>query len=64
MLTELDLQPDEDGEHERLVQDAEKQWRLKRKYEGFDRRNRVKMALFRKGYELDAIDAVLAEFND
>lgn len=64
MLTELDLQPDEDGEHERLMQDAEKQWRLKRKYVGYDRRNRVKMALFRKGYELDAIDAVLAEFND
>ncbi|WP_125707557.1 recombination regulator RecX [Lacticaseibacillus porcinae] len=64
MLSELDLQPDVDGEHERLVADAEKQWRLKRKYEGYDRRNRVKMALFRKGYDLDAIDAVLAEFND
>lgn len=64
MLQELDLQADVDGEHERLVQEAQKQWRAKRKYTGFERRNRVKMALYRKGYDLDAIDAVLDEFDD
>lgn len=60
----LALAPDAEAELDRLHQDAAKQWRQKRKYSGYERRNRVKQALYRKGYQLDAIDGVLAEFDD
>ncbi|WP_164508399.1 recombination regulator RecX [Lacticaseibacillus baoqingensis] len=60
VMAELDLQPDTDGEAERLQKEAAKQWRLKHRYSGYDRRQRVKQALYRKGFQLDAIDKALA----
>ncbi|WP_179395104.1 recombination regulator RecX [Lacticaseibacillus absianus] len=63
-LAALTLTKDEAGEAERLQQEAAKQWRLKRNYTGFDRRNRVKQALFRKGFALDDIDPVLRTLED
>ncbi|MCX2455347.1 recombination regulator RecX [Lacticaseibacillus nasuensis] len=63
-LAELDFQPDPAGEADRLATEAAKQWRLKRKYTGYDRRQRVKQALYRKGYDLTAIDTALAELTD
>lgn len=63
-LAGLALAPDRDLEADLLAREAEKQWRLKRKYTGYDRRNRVKQALVRKGFDYDAIDAVLATLED
>jgi regulatory protein len=63
IMAALDVQPDPEVENARLAQEAAKQWRLKRRYTGYDRRQRVKQALYRKGYALDAIDAVLAELE-
>lgn len=64
VVADLALEPDTAGEHDRLQAEAAKQWRLKHRYTGYDRRNRVKQALYRKGYQLDDITAVLAEFSD
>ncbi|WP_461226833.1 recombination regulator RecX [Lacticaseibacillus suihuaensis] len=58
-LAGLALERDVAQEQTALEAAAAKQWRLKRQYDGYERRNRVKQALFRKGFELDAIDAVL-----
>ncbi|WP_390409327.1 recombination regulator RecX [Lacticaseibacillus jixiensis] len=64
VVESLALVPDVEQENDRLRQEAAKQWRQKRQYSGYERRNRVKQALYRKGYQLDAIDAVLAEFEE
>lgn len=63
-LAALHLEKDQEQEDDLLKREAAKQWRLKRKYTDFDRRNRVKQALARKGFDFDAIDAVLAELPD
>lgn len=63
-LDQLHLEIDQEQEDDLLTREAAKQWRLKRKYTGFDRRNRVKQALARKGFDFDAIDAVLTKFGD
>ncbi|MFD1442003.1 recombination regulator RecX [Lacticaseibacillus hegangensis] len=62
-LAALALEPDAEQETDLLTREAEKQWRLKRKYTGYDRRNRVKQALVRKGFDYDAIDAVIARLE-
>lgn len=61
IMAALDFEKDAEGEQDRLQHEAEKQWRLKHRYTGYDRKRRVKEALYRKGYDLDAIDAVLSE---
>ncbi|WP_125702789.1 recombination regulator RecX [Lacticaseibacillus daqingensis] len=58
-LADLALQKDEVGEADRLAVEAAKQWRQKARYQGYERRNRVKQALFRKGFALDDITPVL-----
>lgn len=58
-IADLQLSQDIDQEAERLEQEAAKQWRQKKRYTGYDRRQRVKQALFRKGFELEMIDAAL-----
>lgn len=63
-LAALALEPDREQEADLLTREAAKQWRLKRKYAGYDRRNRVKQALVRKGFDYDAIDAVLATLEE
>jgi len=50
-------------EQEELVRQAEKQWRQKRQYQGYERRQKVKQALYRKGFDLDAIDQVLTRLE-
>ncbi|WP_225046952.1 recombination regulator RecX [Lacticaseibacillus kribbianus] len=63
-LAGLDLTRDTALEATTLEAAAAKQWRLKRRYEGYDRRNRVRQALFRQGFELDAIDAAVAALEE
>ncbi|OAU79445.1 recombinase RecX, partial [Lacticaseibacillus rhamnosus] len=47
-----------------LKTEAEKQWRLKQRYDERTRKQKVKTALFRKGFDLGAIDDVLSELVD
>ncbi|WP_461213021.1 recombination regulator RecX [Lacticaseibacillus sp. GG6-2] len=64
VLADLALVADPDSENERLRAAAAKLWRQKRQYQGYERQQRVKQALYRKGYDLDAIDTVLAELAE
>lgn len=58
-LASLALDRDDEAEAGLLEREAAKQWRLKRKYEGYERTQRVRLALLRKGFQNDAIDEVL-----
>lgn len=51
-------QPAPDPQHEAdlLNREAQKAWRHYAKYQPYDRKQRVKQRLFRKGYQLDDID--------
>lgn len=60
----LDPQPDAESELALLKAEAAKQWRLKQHYEARIRKQKVKSALFRKGFDLDAIDDVLADLAE
>lgn len=63
IMADLALEPDVEAEQDQLLMAATKQWRQKRRYEGYERRQRVKQALFRQGFELDAIDAVITQLE-
>ncbi len=63
VLAELELEADPDDEADQLHQAAKKLWRQKRQYPDYERRQRVKQALFRKGFALDAIDTVLDQLS-
>lgn len=60
-----DVQPEEDEEREDtlLREAAEKAWRQKRGVDPFKRGQKVKQQLYRKGFDLDAIDRVLDEIK-
>lgn len=64
IMAQLDWDDEEDNEMALLKQQAEKQWRLKRRYTGNERKQKVKQALYRKGFALDQIDAVLNELEE
>ena len=63
-IAKLDPQPDPEAELTMLKTEAEKQWRLKQRYDERTRKQKVKTALFRKGFDLGAIDDVLSELVD
>ncbi|MFD1431455.1 recombination regulator RecX [Lacticaseibacillus yichunensis] len=63
-LASLDLAKDDDHEADLLAREATKQWRLKQRYTGRDRTERVKQALFRKGFTGDAINEALAKLEN
>lgn len=63
-IAKLDPQPDPEAELTMLKTEAEKQWRLKQRYDERTRKQKVKTALFRKGFDLAAIDDVLSELVD
>lgn len=50
-----------DQENALLVAQAEKIWRRYRRYTGMDRERRFKQAMFRKGFDLDAVQRWLDE---
>ena len=54
-IAKLDPQPDPEAELTMLKTEAEKQWRLKQRYDERTRKQKVKTALFRKGFDLAAI---------
>ncbi len=57
-------EPDEEREDDLLREQASKLWRQKKQYQGYERRMKVKQALYRKGFDLDAIDHVLDELAE
>lgn len=57
-------EPDEEREQSLLEAAAEKAWRQKKGADAYTRRQKVKQALYRKGFDLDAIDAVLDNLVD
>jgi regulatory protein len=58
-------EPDTEREDDLLREQAAKVWRQKRSFEPFQRRMKAKQALYRKGFDLDAIDRVLDDLaND
>ncbi|MDY0395804.1 hypothetical protein RWE15_17060 [Virgibacillus halophilus] len=53
---------DTDGEWEALLKQGEKLWQKNaRKYEGYNLQLKVKEGLYRKGFELQAIDRFIEE---
>ena len=50
---------DPDQEADLLAAQAEKVWRRYRRYTGMDRERRFKQAMFRKGFDLDAVQGWL-----
>ncbi|MDO4902910.1 MAG: recombination regulator RecX [Limosilactobacillus sp.] len=60
-----DVVPEEDPEQQEdlLKEQAEKIWHRYRRYAGMDRQRRFKQAMFRKGFDLDAVQHWLEE-ND
>lgn len=55
---------DEEREDDLLRAAAEKVWAQKRNFDGFQRRMKVKQTLYRKGFDLDAIDRVLDDITE
>lgn len=53
--------PDEEHEHELLAREAAKAWHHYAKYDTYERKQRVKQRLFRKGYSLDDVERWLEE---
>lgn len=53
--------PDQDQEAELLATTAEKQWRHYRRYQGYQRIQRFKQSMYRKGFDLDAVQRWLDE---
>ncbi|MBB1068857.1 recombination regulator RecX [Limosilactobacillus sp. RRLNB_1_1] len=54
-------QPDTEQENELLVKEAEKQWHRARRYQGYEREQHFKQAMYRKGFDLDDVQAWLDE---
>ncbi|MBC8743182.1 recombination regulator RecX [Lactobacillus sp. Marseille-P7033] len=54
-------QPDTEQENELLVKEAEKQWRRARRYQGYEREQHFKQAMYRKGFDLDDVQTWLDE---
>ena len=52
---------DPDQENALLVAQAEKVWRRYHRYTGLDRERHFKQAMFRKGFDLDAVQRWLDE---
>ncbi|MFS0784678.1 recombination regulator RecX [Bacillus sp. 1P06AnD] len=60
-LSMVDLTQDEDQEWESLVKNAEKASRRLGKYSGYEYEQRLKSALYRKGFPLELIDRYIEE---
>ena len=63
VLAEVQPEEDEAREDDLLRAAAEKAWRQKRGLDAFKRAQKVKQQLYRKGFDLDAIDRVLHEIK-
>lgn len=64
VLKEVTLEKDEDEQWEALCFHAEKVVRRYQTYEGFQFQQKVKQALYRKGFPLDLIDKYLSDRTD
>ncbi|MBP1916513.1 regulatory protein [Lederbergia galactosidilyticus] len=60
-IEEIDFEKDEDEEWQTLLKHGEKAQRKYQHLDGFEYRQKMKQALFRKGFELDMIDRFLDE---
>lgn len=63
-IATIDPQPDPEAESDLLKLEAAKQWRLKAKYDDRERKQKVKTTLFRKGFDVEAIDEVLDDLAE
>lgn len=61
---ELDLTEDESEEHDKLLLQARKLWRKNSRLDSRTRRNKVKAALFRKGFDISDCDMILDELEN
>ena len=53
-------QPDLEQENDLLAKEAAKQWRRVRRYQGYEREQHFKQAMYRKGFDLDDVQSWLA----
>ncbi|RFU62990.1 recombination regulator RecX [Peribacillus glennii] len=63
-LLNVNLEKDSDEEWGSLCHQAEKAHRRLQKYTGFEYEQRMKQALFRKGFSIDSIERYLSEYVD
>ncbi|MFD0897801.1 recombination regulator RecX [Loigolactobacillus binensis] len=61
IIGQLDLVKDEDSEWAALVEQGEKTWRKTARYSGYERQQKAKQQLYRKGFALDQIERFLTE---
>lgn len=52
-------QPDLEQENDLLAKEAAKQWRRVRCYQGYEREQHFKQAMYRKGFDLDDVQSWL-----
>lgn len=62
-ISEADEEPDQERENELLLKAAEKAWRQKRGLDTCTRFMKAKQQLYRKGFNLDAINAALEQIE-
>ncbi|GGE78398.1 recombination regulator RecX [Priestia taiwanensis] len=63
-LEELEWTDDEDEQHEALLYQARKYHQKYRKFEGYVYENKMKQALYRKGFTIEMIDSILEELRE
>ncbi|MFL2030015.1 recombination regulator RecX [Loigolactobacillus zhaoyuanensis] len=61
VMSQLELVKDDDTEWTKLIEQGEKVWRKTARYSGYERKQKAKQQLYRKGFALDQIDHFLAE---
>ncbi|MDC4186566.1 recombination regulator RecX [Loigolactobacillus coryniformis] len=61
IISQLELVRDDDTEWAALVKQGEKVWRKTARYSGYERKQKAKQQLYRKGFALDQIDHFLTE---
>jgi len=60
-MDELEFEEDEEQQFELLQKETEKLWHKHRNLEGYKKYMKVKQALYKKGFDLDAIDKAIDE---
>ncbi len=61
IMSRLELVKDDDAEWAALVEQGEKAWRKTARYSGYERKQKAKQQLYRKGFALDQIERFLTE---
>lgn len=61
VMSQLDVEKDEDDEWDLLVVQADKLWQRHRKLEPFKKKQKIKQSLYQKGFDFDLINRYITE---